>query len=165
MDPALGDTRARWMRPSARLVRIFHESWKYFLVSAMALAIDWGLLVGLTEWARLNYLISAAIGFCAGLVLNYLLSVALVFRERRLQSRWLEFLGFFVIGALGLGLNEILMKLFVETVGLGYALAKLPATGVGFLFNFGSRRLLLFTAPGKIHRGVADLGDDQTGHG
>lgn len=132
--------------PSARLVRLFNESWKYFLVSLAALAVDYGLLVGLTSLGHLHYLVSAAIGFLAGLGLNYALSTAFVFREHRLADRRAEFLGFLLIGLAGLGLNEVLMKLFVDTVGLGYAVAKIPATGVGFVFNFGARRLLLFTA-------------------
>ena len=131
---------------SARLVRLFNEGWKYFLVSLAALALDYGLLVGLTEIGHLNYLVSAAIGFLAGLALNYALSVAFVFREHRLGDRRIEFLGFLLIGLAGLGLNEVLMKAFVESAGLVYALAKIPATGVGFVFNFSARRLLLFTA-------------------
>jgi putative flippase GtrA len=132
---------------SARLRSAFHEMWKYLLVSVVALAVDFGLLVSLTELAHLHYLMSAAIGFCSGLVVNYGLSVTLVFTERRLSSRWLEFAGFLLIGALGLGLNQVLMKTFVETFGLAYALAKVPATGVGFVFNFVARKLLLFSAP------------------
>jgi hypothetical protein len=49
-----------------------------------------------------------------------------VFRERRYQSRGWEFVGFILVGLAGLALNEMLMKFFVETVGLGYALAKNP---------------------------------------
>jgi putative flippase GtrA len=137
-----------------RLITLFHETWKYLLVSLVALGVDFALLVGLTEVAKMNYLASAAVGFTAGLVVNYVLSITMVFSERRLKSRGLEFLGFFVIGALGLGLNEVLMKGFVDLLGPafalagvpGYAWAKIPATGVGFVFNFVTRRLLLFSA-------------------
>jgi putative flippase GtrA len=132
---------------SGKLVRLFQETWKYFLVSLAALGVDYGLLVGLTALAHVHYLVSAAVGFSAGLILNYALSVAFVFRERRLQSRPLEFVGFMLIGVAGLALNEALMKVFVEVAGLGYALAKVPATGVGFVFNFAARRLLLFSTP------------------
>jgi len=78
------------------------ESAKYFLVSAAALALDYGLLVGLTELARLNYLVSAGLGFSAGVVLSYILSVRFVFSERRLESRRLEMMVFFLIGLAGL---------------------------------------------------------------
>ena len=133
-------------RAPAGLARLISEGWRYFLVSLAALALDYGLLVGLTAIGHVHYLVSAAIGFLAGLALNYALSVVFVFREHRLADRRVEFLGFLLIGLAGLGLNEVLMKLFVESAGLGFALAKIPATGVGFLFNFSARRLLLFTA-------------------
>ena len=125
------------------------ETAKYFLASVAALAVDYGLLLGLTEFAHLHYLVSAGLGFVAGLALNYVLSVQFVFRERRLESRRLEFAGFMLIGLAGLALNEVLMKVFVEHAGLGYALAKIPATGVGFIFNFGMRRVFLFTKTQK----------------
>lgn len=121
------------------------ESARYFVASAAALAADFAILVGATELLHVHYLASAALGFSAGLVVNYLLSVTWVFKERRLKSRWIEAAGFAAIGVLGLGLNEGLMALFVEGVGLPYALAKIPATGVGFAFNYGVRRILLFT--------------------
>jgi len=101
--------------------------------------------VGLTEFVRLNYLVSAAIGFAAGVVLTYILSTRFVFRERRLKNRRAEAAVFFLIGIAGLALNEMLMKTLVEYAGLGYALAKIPATGIGFVFNFGTRRFFLFT--------------------
>ena len=132
--------------PLARLITVVHESWKYLLVSVVALAVDYGLMVALTEWAGLNYLVSAAAGFGAGLLVNYGLSVTLVFSQRRLASRRLEFVGFFLIGMVGLGLNELLMKTFVEMLHLDYRLAKIPAAAIGFVFNFGTRRVLLFTA-------------------
>jgi putative flippase GtrA len=134
----------------ARLTTLFHETWKYFLVSLAALALDYSLLVGLTALGKIHYLVSAAVGFSAGLVLNYVLSIAFVFRERRLAGRrMMEFAGFLLIGLAGLALNEVLMKIFVESAGMGYALAKIPATGVGFVFNFGARRALLFTKAGR----------------
>ncbi len=129
----------------SRAATLFHESWKYLLVSILALAVDYGLMVSLTQMAGVHYLASAAIGFCAGLAVNYILSVTVVFTERRLSSRRLEFLGFLVIGLLALGLNEVLMKAFVEALHLDYRLAKIPAAGIGFIFNFVTRRVLLFT--------------------
>lgn len=128
---------------------LVQETGKYLLASLAALAVDFGLLVFLTHVAGVHYLISAAIGFSAGLVVNYALSVTMVFRQRRLRSRRLEFLGFFAIGLLGLALNEALMKVFVDSFGLGVAVAKVPATGIGFVLNFVSRRALLFTAPAQ----------------
>jgi len=126
---------------------LIHESGKYLLASVVALAVDFGLLVFLTHAMGVHYLVSAAVGFSAGLLVNYALSVTLVFSQRRLRSRRLEFLGFFVIGLLGLLLNEALMTMFVEVFGFAVALAKIPSTAIGFVLNFVSRRALLFSAP------------------
>jgi len=124
---------------------LVHESWQYLLASFLALAVDYGLLIGLTEWFHVHYLASAAIGYGAGLVVTYGLSVTLVFRERRLASRRMEFLGFAAIGLVALGLNEVVMKTFVEVLRFDYRLAKIPAAGIGFVFNFVTRRLILFS--------------------
>jgi len=127
------------------VIRLFRESGLYFLVSLAALGVDYSLLVGLTKLAHVPYLISAAIGFTAGLLVNYVLSVTVVFRQHRMENRGAELLLFVGIGLIGLALNEGLMKVFVDSLRLDVAVAKLPATAVGFVFNFGARKLLLFS--------------------
>ena len=147
IDPAATDS-GLW----ARVRLIAGESWKYLVASIAALAVDYGLLVSLTEVGHLHYLLSAAIGFSAGLAVTYILSITFVFRERR-YSRGAELAGFLAIGLIGLGLNELLLKGMVEGLGLHYTWAKIPAAGISFMFNFITRRLLLFTAP--PHMGTA----------
>jgi len=143
--------------PALRVARtLAGEGFRYFVASAAALAADFTVLVTATELFKVHYLVSAALGFSAGLVINYILSVTWVFQERRLQNRWLEAGGFAIIGLIGLAMNEALMALFVEGFGLAYALAKIPATGLGFLFNYGVRRVLLFT---KGPTGAAGVGE------
>ena len=137
--PRVADLRAAIAR------RLAGESFKYLLASALAFALDFAVLVGLTELAGLHYLIAAACGFTAGLVLTYVLSVAFIFQERRLRSRGLQFAVFAGIGLLGLALTEILMALVVGRFGVNYALAKLLVAGASFTFNFAARRVILFT--------------------
>jgi putative flippase GtrA len=130
-----------------RLWALFHETWKYFLVSLASLAVDFGIFFALDHhWPR-QYLIWNALSFTAGLVVNYALSVTLVFQERRLSSRAWEFAGFFAIGLAGLALNEGLIAACVGWLGLSHALSKIAAAGGSFVFNFAARRALLFTAP------------------
>jgi len=95
------------------------------LVSAVALVVDAGLLHLLTAVAGWHYLIAGAVGFIAGTVVNYLLSIRFVFAYRRVDSA--------------------ILALFARGLGQHYLVGKLFAAGATFLFNFGSRRLLLFT--------------------
>jgi putative flippase GtrA len=124
----------------------FLDLFKYGLSSALALAIDYGLLIVLTERVGLHYAASAAIGFCAGVLVTYTLSVTFVFKQRRVLSTRLEFAGFLAIGVLGLGINQALLWALVTYSPLPYSLAKAPTAVVVFLFNFAARRALLFPA-------------------
>jgi putative flippase GtrA len=121
---------------------------KYFLVSAIALGVDWSLLIALTELGHLNYLASAAISYTVGLVLAYGLSVAFVFGTRRVADVRFEFVVFALIGVLGMGLTQLVLFGVVEIGGVSYALAKAPAAALVFCFNFGLRRAILFSGAG-----------------
>jgi putative flippase GtrA len=122
---------------------------RYGLCSGLALGVDMGLLLLLTRGLGLHYLLSAALGFSAGLFVAYALSVRYAFRDRRLEDARAEFIGFAAVGVLGLGLTQLLLKLLVGGLGLDVAAAKIVTAGFVFLFNFGVRKAMLFsrTAP------------------
>jgi putative flippase GtrA len=130
----------------ARLTTLFHESWKYFLVSALSLAVDQAVFWALIHLAAVHYLVANVVSVSVGLIVNYALSVSLVFKERRLTSRRAEFIGFVLIGLAGLAVNEAFVALFIGGIGMPAMIGKLAAAGPSFLFNFVVRRVLLFTA-------------------
>jgi putative flippase GtrA len=132
-----------------RLGRFVVDLVKYGLVSVGALALDAGTMLFLNKALGVNYLVAAAIGFSSGLALVYWLSIRYVFDDSRRLRPSQEMLGFLVTGLIGLLLNEILMKTFVEHVGLSVAIAKIPTAGVVFMFNFTARRMLLFSDAAK----------------
>ena len=134
--------RDLWLRLPAGL----RELGLYGLASAAALAVDWGLLLVLTD-IGVGYLIASAVGFSAGIGITYLLSISMVFRHRAVVDRRREFIGFFGVGVAGLVLTQLLMALWVERLGLTPGLAKIPTAGLVFVFNFTVRRALLFSAP------------------
>ena len=101
---------------------------RYTVVGGFAFVVDFGLLVVLTELAGINYLISAAIAFVAGLTINYLLSI-----------RW-----FAIIGIIGLGLNELFMWILTDIIGWHYLGSKIATTAIVFFWNFLARRFILF---------------------
>ena len=123
------------------------EFLRYFAASAAGLCVDFGLYVALTRHAGWHYLASAAAGFCAGLATVYALSVLWVFGQRRLRNGWHEFALFALIGLAGLALTELVLYACTGLVGLDYRVSKIFAAGLVFLFNFGCRKLLLFTHP------------------
>jgi putative flippase GtrA len=131
----------------ASLLALVHEGWKYFLVSALSLAIDVALYWALFRLAGVHYLLANVVSVSTGLVVNYALSVRFVFAHHRLKSRRAEFAGFVAIGLAGLAVNEAGVAVFVGLVGLSRVAGKLAAAVVSFAFNFLARRFLLFSAP------------------
>lgn len=118
----------------------------YGAISVAALAVDYCLLIFLTEYVGLYYLVSASISFLAGMLLVYVTSISFIFDERRLTSTSLELTGFVAIGVAGLVLNGLLLWAITSGTPLGYQLAKLPTAGIMFLFNYVARRHLLFSS-------------------
>jgi len=118
----------------------------YGVSSAAALSLDFGILILLTRLFNFNYLIAAAVGFLSGLGLIYALCVGLIFRKRRRLSSSGELAGFAATGCAGLLINQLLLYLLVDVGELQVEAAKILTAGAVFLFNFLSRRRLIFEA-------------------
>lgn len=124
------------------------EFLRYLLASAVAFAVDAGLLWMLVASGAVHYLVAATLAFCSGALVAYVLSVRLVFRHRRLQSRTAELNLFLLIGLLGLGINNLVIWLGVEFAGAAPIVAKFAASAITLMVNFTLRRLALFTPGG-----------------
>jgi putative flippase GtrA len=123
------------------LIQLF----RYTFVGGIAYCVDFGSLFFLTEFVKINYLISAAIAFLLGLITNYLLSTLWVFSKRTMANKKMEFLVFSIIGLVGLGLNEALIWFFTELAGFHYLISKMFSTVVVFIWNFFARKKMLFS--------------------
>lgn len=127
------------------LGRVADEGVRYFAASALALAIDFGIYIGLIRVADVHYLIAAPLGFALGLATIYLLSTRWVFGERRLADQRAEFALFALIGLAGMALNQLILFAAVQWLAASFEVAKIISAGMVFCFNFASRKLLLFT--------------------
>ena len=120
------------------------QLFRYGIVGGIAFVVDYGTLWFLTDVCHVHYLVSAGIAFVLGLVCNYLLSTRYVFGESRLQSHWAEFSVFLIIGVVGLALNELILYVCQDLLGVHYMLGKIVSTVIVFFWNFLARRFLLF---------------------
>ena len=119
---------------------------RYLLVGGLAFLVDYATLLSLVDLAGWHYGVATAVGFAAGLLTNYLLSIKWVFNSRTLGSRRAEFIVFALIGALGLLLTELMMWTGVDLLSIDYRVAKLFAVATVLFWNFTARKLLLFRA-------------------
>jgi putative flippase GtrA len=120
------------------------DAFGYAAASGCALIVDMATLGVLVHYFSWWYLAAATASFVAGLFVAYILSVTLVFKQRRLQDRRAEFAGFAAIGAVGLIINAVVIFIAVKYWGLNYIVAKCVAAAFTFICNFISRRQFLF---------------------
>lgn len=121
--------------------------YKYLVAGSLAFSADISILYLCTEMLGVHYLVSNLYGYCAGVLVAYVLNANWVFTERVYADRRKEFLLFNVIVITGLLISEIMMSLFVEIAGLGYLTAKVVSSGFVMVSNFVGKKIFLFHSP------------------
>lgn len=122
----------------------FIQFFRYIFVGSIATATDW-LVFYITDTAHPDWLyLSTASAFIAGLLVNYILSKAFVFPGSAIKNKTIEFLIYFIIGLIGLGLTELIMYIFASQLDLSHMAIKIAATVIVFFWNFGSKKIILY---------------------
>lgn len=91
-----------------------------------------------------SVLIGTTLGFIFGLIVNYIISVKFVYRFTANAKSVKGAILFAIISAVGLLLNILLMKIAYDTIGFNHWLAKVIVTVIVFIYNYLSKRLLIF---------------------
>ncbi len=124
--------------------KIFNQLLKFGIVGVIAFAIDYGIMVILTEIFKIPVLISAAISFTISVIFNYIASVKWVFDvAKEKNSKTTELVVFIVLSIVGLGINELIMWIMDKKFGIYYMISKIFATAVVMCYNFITRKLFL----------------------
>ena len=147
---------------------LFWEIFRFLLVGGGATVVDWAIAYLFYAWLLPPALVgdvcalilSTALGFCFGLIVNWVLSVSFVFRkvkgEQSVKSKK-SFLTFTAIGVIGLLISEAGMllvpvlpsiTLFGSALFLGtewiWWLMKGVMTCIVLVWNYIGRKLLVF---------------------
>ncbi|WP_010248690.1 GtrA family protein [Acetivibrio cellulolyticus] len=126
---------------------------RYLFVGGSAFLVDTGVLF-LTkkllffDLGKPGILIATALGFIAGLIYNYILSILFVFKgaEDKVKSKQLKsFIIFALIGVIGLGLTEGGMCFGITLFGDKYYLiVKIFVASVVLFWNYIARKIFIF---------------------
>ena len=116
---------------------------KFGFVGALCFFIDYGIMIFLTEIFQVPYLVCSGISFSVSLVVNYLLSMKFVYEARARENRTGEFITFVLLSLVGLLINQLVMWVAVEFLGIWYQLAKIGATAIVMVYNFVSRKIII----------------------
>lgn len=124
-----------------------HPLWQFgrSVISSMtAFSVDFLLLLGLTEVAKLHYLISAGISFTAGTTVNYIISDKWVFKKRKVDSHKAGYTLFYLISLVTLVLNLFVIWLCTDRFEIHYLISRIIAGITIFIVSFTLRKLVVF---------------------
>ncbi len=117
--------------------------------STVSFMIDFSILIVLVEKFHIYYIIGGIAGFIIGTTVLYFFSILWIFKTRRIENIYLEYLYFIILGIIGGALNILLLWLFTDKFNVYYMFSRMIAASIVFFFNFLSRKILLFTKPDK----------------
>ena len=116
---------------------------RFSVVGFAAFAVDYGVLMLLSQGLGVAPVAAAAVSFTVSVVFNYLASMRFVFTRRDDLSRTRELVTFVILSLVGLGINELLMWAGTAVLGesaLAVTVTKVVATAVVMVWNFWSRK-------------------------
>ena len=122
---------------------VFLKFIKFCVVGFSGMVIDFGITWLLKEKIKLNKYIANSSGFIAAATSNYVLNRLWTFHSQN-EHITTEFFSFLIIALLGLGLNNLIIRLFSDKLKYNFYLSKIIAIGVVTLWNFGLNYFFTF---------------------
>lgn len=117
----------------------------YLLAATMGLGVDGGLLIIFVQFLGVGHMLANVASFLAGALVVYVLSIKIVFLNRRVRNTAVEFLIFLALGTAGLAVTLSVTWIGIDLFSLDFRLTKLAAAGASFITNFLIRKSVLFS--------------------
>lgn len=112
-----------------------------FLCDAGTLLILRAVLIPTGVGSITANLIGNTSGFCLGLLVNYFLSLVLVFDAK---SNMKDFIAVLAIGIVGLAITDGGVVLFNNILGIHIIVTKIIVNGIALVWNYGARKLTIY---------------------
>lgn len=117
---------------------------RFIIVGCITVFLDLTILIILTDFFNVHYLISTATGFIIASGINYILSVKFVFYTGRFKKRSKEIFVFIIVTCLGVILNHVIMYSGHEILLINYKLVKILSLILVTIFNFLTKKFIVF---------------------
>ena len=127
--------------------KIMKKLTKYVISGGLAAFVSVATLYISTEFFRVWYLVSTAIGFALSVFVSFSLQKFWTFEDSRTNDIGIQFTVYFAAMVIALIINMILVFVFVEYVKMWYVLAQIIAALFVACFNFVFYQFVLFKKP------------------
>ena len=119
---------------------------KYSFIGIICFFLDLGILLLITKYTMIHYLLASSIGYMSGAILNYGLSINWVFKKRNLKEYWkTEFIFFIFIEILALLAMSGFLYTFKGILKLNLIAAKILSNTLAAFLNYGLKYNYLFS--------------------
>lgn len=122
---------------------LLFEFIRYLIVGGTAFIIDFSVLKSTVVFFNVDPLFGAFLGFCCGLIVNYVLSTLWVFKNAN-KNNFKDFVLFSIIGVIGLILTEIIIYSGHHILLFKLDYVKIFSTFVVLFWNYLARKFLIF---------------------
>ena len=124
---------------------------RYIFSGTIASLSNFIVLYFLVQKLGLWYLTSSIISFCSGIIVSYCLQKFFTFKNNSTKNIHLQFSVFFIYNLCMLGLNTLLMYLFVDVIGFWYLFSQIIITiGTAFINYFFFNKILFRNEQKKL---------------
>lgn len=131
------------------------EIFRFLVVGGLATLVDWVVCYFADLWIpeikcgnwSVDKTLATTCGFICGLILNYVLSIVFVYRNKKDESEGKsvrDFLVFTVIGVGTLLISYLGIYLLSDLCSIAYMIARIIMTAVGLVLNYLGRKFLIF---------------------
>lgn len=120
---------------------------KFCVVGVTGTIIDFGLTWICKEKLKIPKFIANAIGFVVAATSNYILNRIWTWGSTN-EHVGVEYVKFFGVSLIGLGLNTLILYLLHEKLKLNFWISKVFATGVVMVWNFLANHYFTFAGVG-----------------
>jgi putative flippase GtrA len=140
--------------PAKRLRPLLAQLWRYWIVSLVAMGVDWTIFLALLR-AGVRPAAAGVLGYLTGLALHYGLSIRFVFDVAATRKGPARLFGEFALSGLaGIAITGSSIALGTEALGLAAVPAKFLAMIASFAVVYSLRRGVVFASRAPLARAV-----------
>ena len=121
---------------------------KFCIVGGINTLITLILFYILNKILGVNYIFSTVIGYLIGMINSYILNKKWTFHDDDKRVVF-QFVKFAVVNSISLGINLLIMYIFVDKLHMDSMLSQICATGFTTLSNFIGSKVVVFRYSGE----------------